>query len=145
MSQHLRETGGSDLPLHRGDVVLHAADGDGLVDLDEAKFYGSYALLADSDGDGASDSQELRASTDPGDPNSSFALKLSLDAQNNINIKVPTITGLEYTLQRRTALGAGNWQDVTSATNFIGDGTIREFLQTQDGQNYFYRGVILNR
>ncbi len=120
-------------------------DGDGLVDLDEAKFWGAYPLLADSDGDGALDSEEVQARTDPGDPASVFALRLALDAQKNVQIKVPTITGLQYTLQRRMALGMGNWEDVTSATNFPGDGTVKEFLQTPDGQNYFYRGVIINR
>lgn len=121
------------------------SDGDGLVDLDEAKFYSSYPLLADSDGDGALDSQEIQARTDPGDPASLFALKLSLDAQKNVQIKVPTITGLQYSLQRRSALGLGNWEDMANATNFPGDNTVKEFLQTPDGQNYFYRGVIINR
>ena len=93
----------------------------------------------------APDSQEVRAGTDPGDPASVFALKLDLDAQKNLRLKVPTITGLQYTLQRRMALGTGNWEDVASATNFPGDGTVKEFLQTSDGQNYFYRGVIINR
>jgi len=120
-------------------------DGDGLVDLDEAKFYGSYPLLADSDGDGASDSQEVRAGTDPGDPASVFALKVGKGADSNVQVKVPTITGLQYTLQRRMALDTGNWEDVANATNFPGDGTVREFLQTPDGRNYFYRGVIINR
>lgn len=120
-------------------------DGDGLVDLDEAKFWGAYPMLADSDGDGASDSQEVQAHTDPGDPASVFALKVAVDGQKNVQIKVPTITGLQYTLQRRMTLGSGPWEDVTNATNFPGDGTAKEFLQTPDGQNYFYRGVIINR
>lgn len=121
------------------------SDGDGLVDLDEAKFYASYPLLADSDGDGASDSQEVRAGTDPANPASVFALTLARTAQDDIRVEVPTITGLQYTLQRRMALGAGNWEDITNAMNFPGNGTVREFLQTPDGRNYFYRGVIINR
>lgn len=32
-----------------------------------------------------------------------------------------------------------------NATNFPGDGTVKEFFETSDGQNYFYRGVIINR
>jgi hypothetical protein len=121
------------------------SDSDGLVDLDEAKFWGAYPLLADSDGDGALDGQEVQARTNPGDPASVFALKLTLDAQKNVQIKVPTITGLQYSLQRRLALGTGNWEDVINATNFPGDDTVKEFIQTPDGQNYFYRGVIINR
>ncbi|MEK7677224.1 MAG: thrombospondin type 3 repeat-containing protein [Verrucomicrobiota bacterium] len=120
-------------------------DGDGLVDLDEAKFYGSYPLLADSDGDGAGDSQEVLAGTDPANPASLFALKIESDAQRNQVVKVPTITGRSYTLQWRDSLSTGKWEDAPNATNIPGDGREKVFLETSDGQNYFYRGVIINR
>jgi len=121
------------------------SDGDGVVDLDEAKFYGSYPLLADSDGDGAGDGLEIRAGTDPADAASVFALDWVRDAQQNVRIRVPTLTGRQYTLQRRREAGAGPWENVADATAIPGDGTVREFLQTPDGWDYFYRGVIVNR
>lgn len=120
-------------------------DGDGLVDLDEAKFYGSYALLADTDGDGANDGYEVGTRTDPADSNSRFAVAIDVDPELGKIIKIPTVTGLEYTIQRRGTLEAGAWQDVPGASNVPGDGQEKAFLETSDGDNYFYRGVIINR
>ena len=121
------------------------SDGDSLNDLDEAKFYGSYPLLADSDRDGASDAQEIAAGTHPADPNSIFAVKIDSTASDQTKLSIPTVTGLEYTLQRRAALGQGQWQTVPGFENVPGDGSVQSFLETPDGRNYFYRGVIVNR
>jgi hypothetical protein len=121
------------------------SDGDGLVDLDEAKFYGSYPLLADSDHDGAGDAQEVLAGTDPAEPTSVFALKIGMDEERQPKVIVPTITGRLYTLQRRQSLTTGQWEDLSGFTKVPGDGQTKLFLQTPDGTNYFYRGVIINR
>ena len=121
------------------------SDGDGLVDLDEAKFYGSYPLLADSDRDGASDAHEIAAGTHPADPGSIFAVKIDATDSGKTKLSIPTLTGLEYTLQRRAALGQGQWQTVPGFENMPGDGSVQSFLETPDGRNYFYRGVIVNR
>ena len=121
------------------------SDDDGLNDLDEAKFYGSYPLLADSDRDGASDAQEIAAGTHPADPGSIFAVKIDSTAGGQTKLSIPTITGLDYTLQRRAALGQGQWQTVPGFENVPGDGSVQSFLETPDGRNYFYRGVIVNR
>ena len=121
------------------------SDGDGLNDLDEAKFYGSYPLLADSDRDGADDAHEIAAGTHPADPGSIFAVKIGTAADGKTKLSIPTLTGLEYTLQRRAALGQGRWQSVPGFENVSGDGSIQSFLETPDGRNYFYRGVIVNR
>ena len=121
------------------------SDGDSLNDLDEAKFYGSYPLLADSDRDGASDAQEIAAGTHPADPSSIFAVKIDSTASDQTKLSIPTVTGLEYTLQRRAALGQGQWQTVPGFENVPGDGSVQSFLETPDGRNYFYRGVIVNR
>jgi len=121
------------------------SDGDGLNDLDEAKFYGSYPLLADSDRDGASDAHEIAAGTHPADPGSIFAVKIGTAADGKTKLSIPTLTGLEYTLQRRAALGQGRWQSVPGFESVPGDGSVQSFLETPDGRNYFYRGVIVNR
>ena len=121
------------------------SDGDGLNDLDEAKFYGSYPLLADSDRDGANDAHEIAAGTHPADPGSIFAVKIGATADGKTKLSIPTLTGLEYTLQRRAALGQGRWQSVPGFESVPGDGSVQSFLETPDGRNYFYRGVIVNR
>ena len=121
------------------------SDGDGLVDLDEAKFYGSYPLLADSDRDGANDAHEIAAGTHPANPGSIFAVKIDATDSGKTKLSIPTLTGLEYTLQRRAALGQGRWETLTGFENVPGDGSVQSFLETPDGRNYFYRGVIVNR
>ena len=121
------------------------SDGDGLVDLDEAKFYGSYPLLADSDRDGASDAHEIAAGTQPANPGSIFAVKIDTDEDGKTKLSIPTLTGLEYTLQRRAALSQGRWETLPGFENVPGDGRVQSFLETPDGRNFFYRGVIVNR
>ena len=121
------------------------SDGDGLVDLDEAKFYGSYPLLADSDRDGANDAHEIAAGTQPANPGSIFAVKIDTDEGGKTKLSIPTLTGLEYTLQRRAALSQGRWETLPGFENMPGDGRVQSFLETPDGRNFFYRGVIVNR
>ena len=121
------------------------SDGDGLVDLDEAKFYGSYPLLADSDRDGASEAHEIAAGTQPANPGSIFAVKIDTDEGGKTKLSIPTLTGLEYTLQRRAALSQGRWETLPGFENMPGDGRVQSFLETPDGRNFFYRGVIVNR
>ena len=72
-------------------------------------------------------------------------MKIDAADGGKTKLSIPTLTGLEYTLQRRAALGQGRWQSVPGFENVPGDGSIRSFLETPDGRNYFYRGVIVNR
>ena len=75
----------------------------------------------------------------------SLLLDIDSTASDQTKLSIPTVTGLEYTLQRRAALGQGQWQTVPGFENVPGDGSVQSFLETPDGRNYFYRGVIVNR
>jgi len=102
-------------------------------------------LLADSDRDGASDAHEIAAGTQPANPGSIFAVKIDTDEDGKTKLSIPTLTGLEYTLQRRAALSQGRWETLPGFENVPGDGRVQSFLETPDGRNFFYRGVIVNR
>jgi hypothetical protein len=117
------------------------SDGDGLNDLDEAKFYGSYPLLADSTGCGMSDWQKVIAGLDPGDPNAIFSVQVGTDTNGGPQVTVPTITGRQYTLMRRAALDSA-WENVPGMTGFSGDGTVWSYSETNGAPNYFYRGMV---
>jgi hypothetical protein len=117
------------------------SDGDGLNDLDEAKFYGSYPLLADSTGCGMTDLQKVIAGLDPGDPNAVFTVQVGTDTNGIPQVTVPTITGRQYTLMRR-ATWDNSWENVPGMTGFAGDGNPWNYSETNGVPNYFYRGVV---
>ena len=85
-------------------------DGDGLVDIDELSLHGDLttintALNTDSDQDGATDSNELAAGTNPNDPRSVFALKPDvLTTPLGTKLKWNSIFGKSYLVQRTQAL-----------------------------------------
>jgi len=118
------------------------SDGDGLIDLDEVKFHGSHPQLADSDGDGMNDGQEVAAGTSPADAASIFAIRIEHDSPGHHRVRVPTVTGRQYTLQRRGSLTAGAWENVMSATGIPGDGTEKIFIESNDAPGYFYRASV---
>ncbi len=117
-------------------------DGDGLNDLDEAKFYGSYPLLADSTGSGLTDMQKVTAGLDPGDATSYFAVQMDTDTHGTPRVIVPTITGRQYTLQRIADLNGGAWTNVPTMSGFNGDGTAWTFSETNGAPASFYRGSV---
>lgn len=118
------------------------SDGDGLNDLDEAKFYDSYPLLADSTGCGMTDMQKVIAGLDPGDATAVFAVQMDKNTNGTLRVTIPTVTGRQYTLQRISLLNGGAWANVPSMTAFTGDGTAWSYSETNSALTYFYRGVV---
>ena len=119
------------------------SDGDGLNDLDEAKFYGSYPLLADSDGDGISDGDEVRAGTDPAEPAAGTALAIERSSEEGrIRVRIPTASGATYTLFRSESVQGGTWQPVPGAANIPGDNTVKWIEESASAQAAFYRLLV---
>ena len=100
------------------------------------------SFTTDTDGDGMSDGEEILAGTDPASATSVFALGIESLPPGQHRVRVPTITGRHYTLQRRTAFGAGSWENVPGATDIAGDGTEKAFVQSSSGTNYFYHAIV---
>lgn len=110
--------------------IADDADGDGLVDLDEIKFYGTDPYLADTDGDGRSDGDEIIAGTDPTDAADSFhALVESGDT--DVRVTFSTIVGRLYTVEFATDLVAHNWAPVADSgfVNRAGTGGLLTYIE----------------
>ncbi|MBL9127341.1 MAG: hypothetical protein JNL97_06830, partial [Verrucomicrobiales bacterium] len=86
------------------------ADGDGLSDAWEARFFGGRARPdEDPDGDGMSNRDEFRAGTDPTEARSILNIEVNRDAEAGVvQLKWASTPGREYVLRRsRGVRGAG--------------------------------------
>jgi predicted outer membrane repeat protein len=105
----------------------------------------------DYDGDGASNNDEWRAATDPGNADSVFRI-LSITPDNGTNylIRIPTATlpgntdYLAYTLYYSDVLPAMWTNDLMANPSITGDGTIQTFTNTPppEATNRFYRVLV---
>lgn len=116
-------------------------DGDGILDLDEVKFYGTDPLLRDTDGDGMDDGDEIIAGTDPTDPNSFFAIGIE-PGVGGPYVTVSTVEGRLYTIQRKDAPDAAEWEDIPGFTAVAGDGTVQGYLDSDAVPGRIYRGKV---
>ena len=109
---------------------------DGIPDLWRLRYFGAVSNLlsaagADADGDGVPNGVEFRTGTDPNDVLSKLQLASVAWRSNNcagLRLNWPTVPNRNYVLECSPVLGGTNWQAV--ATNLPGDGTLREFIDT---------------
>jgi hypothetical protein len=94
-------------------------DGNGMPDpLEDFYFNGPGQSLpgADDDGDGVSNENELRCSTDPLNADSALqVLDVSPSGADDLQLEWQYVPGKDYTLQRRADLGAGDWTDLVTS------------------------------
>ena len=99
-------------------------------------------FLSDSDGDGASDADELVFGTDPDDAASRFTTTLARTPTGTMQITFTTVSGRSYNVE--TGINLQDWNGVA---NFTGDGSTvaSEFPITSGEPARFYRvRVTLN-
>jgi len=85
-------------------------DGDGLPDEWEQQYFGGlqHGASADPDGDGLSNLEELKAGTNPNDPQSQFAfIKVESHPQGGAVIEWSSASGRSYTLLRSQTIIGG--------------------------------------
>jgi hypothetical protein len=112
-------------------------DGDGLSNAVEAGA-GTNGNLKDSDGDGFDDLAELRAASNPLDPNDRPGFFVNILPAGELEF--PSVVGKTYVIQSLDEMG-GAWQTMT--TNMPGTGsTITQLVSTRNGgSKAFYRVV----
>lgn len=119
---------------------------DGISDRWRLQFFGTVSNLlsaatADADGDGVSNWAEFKSGTDPVNPLSKLSLltsSLRTDSTGGIRLRWPTGMNCRYVLEYSTTAVGGNWQPL--ATNLLGDGAMREFIDTNAAPRArFYR------
>ncbi|MBI5385042.1 MAG: hypothetical protein HZA90_10190 [Verrucomicrobia bacterium] len=120
--------------------------GDGISDGWRLKYFGTLnnllsAATADADGDEVPNRSEFRAGTNPNNRLSALKLRTSAlrtNAVAGVRLQWPTVPNRRYVLECSTRLGGTNWLPV--ASDISGDGTMREFLDTNPAPAVrFYR------
>jgi hypothetical protein len=96
--------------------ALFDLDHDGVLDMDELEVYQTDPNKPDSDGDGLTDGQELRAGTDPNDPGSSLRLMVTpSEPDGTVSLRWSTGIGRKYIVESTEGLGPASWSSVGPA------------------------------
>jgi hypothetical protein len=96
----------------------------------------------DPDGDGVTNIDEYTAGTDPNDPNDVFRVGSITRTGDTVSVVVPAKTGRIYSLQRRTDLIPGPWQNVVTVGSPAANGNLTLTDPAAIGDRWFYQVTV---
>jgi hypothetical protein len=103
--------------LYGTSPVLADTDGDGITDYDEIFQTLTNPLLRDTDGDGLSDGAELIAGTNPLLDQSVLAVQIATPAPDQVELIWPTVPGKTYSVLRSDDLSFENYNRYEAGAN----------------------------
>jgi hypothetical protein len=129
-----------------GDPALNEfdQDHDGLINTLETAVYHTDPAVADSDGDGRNDGEEIIAGTSPTDAASVFALKsFERLADQRIQLSWTSVPGRNYRVEVTETLESGNWVEAGPAITATADMTSATLPPLPNAVRAFYRVAVV--
>jgi hypothetical protein len=115
-------------------------DRDGLLDMDEARLYGTSPDSADTDGDGAKDGDEVRAGTDPTNARLFLAVtRVAFTADGGTQISWSSVPGKTYAVEYSETLPSHGWTDLGTPVLARGPATTAKDNSPQPRRQRYYR------
>ncbi len=115
-------------------------DHDGLTNIMETDVYHTNPVVADSDGDGQNDGQEVIAGTSPADRSSVFALKTVENLPGDtVRLTWSSVPGRTYRVEVSETLAAGQWLEAFPAFTATAGTTTITIAKTPAHNRGFYR------
>ena len=118
-------------------------DHDGLTNIMETEVYHTNPTVADSDGDGQNDGQEVIAGTSPTDAASVFALKTVENLPGDtVKLTWSSVQGRTYRVEVSETLAAGQWLEACPAITATASLTTTTVPKAPAHSRGFYRIAV---
>ncbi len=119
-------------------------DHDGLINTLETDVYHTNPAMADTDGDGQNDGQEVIAGTTPSDAGSVFALKKIENLPDGfVKLQWSSVAGRTYVVEVSQNLADGPWTEACPVITAVTDLTSTTIAKPPSASRAFYRIAVM--